>query len=130
MDETIKTDLELEHVTGMIQNLDTEVVDVWRVLTTTSSVLHVPSDISCDARISFFHCCNGVTVVVGIKAPRNKVNAARLNMERNGKKPGLTFRERKTICKYEHHHPQVKSFLTFQMQPRAWHLASSAFSSG
>lgn len=91
IDKIMKTDLELEHVTGMIQNLDTEIVNVWRAWTTTSSVFHVSSDISCDAGICFFDCCSGVTVVVWIKAPRNKVYAARLNMDRNGKKNLVYF---------------------------------------
>lgn len=88
MDEITKTHLELEHVAGMIQNLNTEVVNVRRVWTTASSVFHVSSDISGDARINFFDCCNSVTIVAWIKAPGNTFNAAWLHVDKNGKKSG------------------------------------------
>lgn len=81
MDVTTKTHLELEHVTGMIQNLSTEVVNVWRVWTTASSVFHVSSDISGDARIIFFNRCNSVAIVTWIKAPGDTVNAAWLHVD-------------------------------------------------
>lgn len=64
----ICTHLELDHVTAMIPNLNTEVVNVRRLWTTAGPVFHVTSDIKGDARICFCSCFNSVSIVFWIVA--------------------------------------------------------------
>lgn len=74
------THLELEHVTAMIHNMNTEVINVPRVWATTGSVFHVPSDIKGDARIGFSNFFNSVAIVFWVVAPWNIFHRAWLKI--------------------------------------------------
>jgi len=80
----MNTHLELEHVTCMIVNFDTEVVNVPRLWTTAAPVSAVSSDIKCHAYSCFTACCNRVSIVVWIEAKRSAFNVTWLNRKRKG----------------------------------------------
>lgn len=72
------TNLELQHGTAVVKDLDTKVVDVGRVGQTAAPVLHVAGDIKRDAGIALFDAGNSVAMVLRIEAPRNTCHGARL----------------------------------------------------
>lgn len=80
------TYLELQHVTGMVLDDDTQRVDIWGVRATTALILFVPNNIGCHATGGFLDCCNTVAIIIRIEAPGSLFNDAGLKQEPTNQK--------------------------------------------
>lgn len=80
------TYLELQHVTGMVLDADTQRVDIWGVRATTAPILFVPNNVGCHATGGFVDCCNTVAIIIGVEAPRSLLNDAGLKQEPTNQK--------------------------------------------
>lgn len=78
--------LELQHVTGVVLDADTQRVDIWGVWATASLILFVPNDVGCHATGGFIECCNTVAIIIGVVAPGSLFNAAGLKQEPTNQK--------------------------------------------
>lgn len=75
------TDLELQHVTGVVMDADAQCVNIWGVRATPALILFVPNNVSCHATGGFVECCNTVAIIIGVEAPGSLFNAAGLKQE-------------------------------------------------
>lgn len=102
-------------------DLDAQCVNIGGVgAPTASAVLFVANNAGCHSARGFLGCCNSVAIVLRIEAPGGLLKVAGLKQKAaNQNWIGLHLKG-ETL-------PLV---LTFQMQPLARHLLSSALSSG
>lgn len=72
--------LELQHVAGVVMDLDAQPVDIGGV-GPTAAILFVANDVGCHSAGGFVGCCDSVAVVLRIEAPGYLLHVAGLKQK-------------------------------------------------